>query len=198
MSWSRLGGIVIKRKYVLYSLVILLVGLMAGMQTMVLGKEEKVIEMEKVKEMIESRYAGEVTSIALEQLEGQVVYRGHLKAKPGTYQITVDAYEGRVQHIEPIALALPEQSADEAEAESETDGQNEHAAPRMETSAGISLDRAREIAMTEVEGRFDGIEVEQENGVMVFEVEIDTAAEQEVKVQVDAYTGAIVSVVWED
>jgi len=181
----------------LLGLFILLVVLMIGLQTMVLGKEEKAIEMEKIQEMLENRYAGEVTAIALEQEMGQVVYTGQLKAKTGSYRITVDAYEGRVQRIVPIELMPPETTV-AVEEEAEQDEQKDHVGKGQETLTGISLDRAREIAMAEVAGQFDGIEIEQVNGAMVFEVEIDNAADQEVKVQVDAYTGAIVSVMWED
>jgi uncharacterized membrane protein YkoI len=168
-----------------------LVIVIVSVQLLAAGKEDDRITREAMIKTLESRYAGSVTSILLVDEAGQTVYKSTLQGKNGTYQISSEAHSGRIMHITPVHINAKE-SGELTQATPAKPQSQENAA------YGISLDRARVIAMEQVEGVFDGIEVEEVSGNAVYEVEIDTLNGQEVKVQVDAYTGKVLSVLWED
>lgn len=62
----------------------------------------------------------------------------------------------------------------------------------------ISEQKAKEIAETEVAGSVKEVELEEEDQQLVYEVEIETVDKKEVKVFVNAYSGTILSINWED
>lgn len=182
-----------KNVWISLGLMALLIIIASG-QLLASGREDDGITRDDMKTKLESTYAGSVTSIQLVEEAGQAVYQSTLQGKNGTYQISSDAHSGRVMritplHINPTQSATAEQVAPAKSAKPQASGSTEY---------GISLDQARAIAMEQVEGVFDGVEVEEVNQSVVYEVEIDTPKGQEVKVQVDAHTGKIVSVLWED
>lgn len=173
---------------------VLLVALaVLGVSQLVVGKEKEIISAEEMKKILESRYAGEVGLITLVENGSQDLYSSTLQGSNGVYQIGTDAYSGQILHIIPLKV----DRAQETQLEEPTQPEQP---PRAQAnqSTGISLDQARAIALQQVEGRFESIEVEEVNGALAYEVELETPDNQEVKVQVDAYTGSVLSVLWED
>lgn len=58
----------------------------------------------------------------------------------------------------------------------------------------IGMKRAREIALQNASGKIEGSELEKENGKMVYSFDIRNAKGTITEVQIEAYTGAVVSV----
>ena len=59
-------------------------------------------------------------------------------------------------------------------------------------------EQAIEIALLEVAGEVQDVELEKEDGMMVYEIEILDANGQEVEVEIAADTGAVIEVETED
>ncbi|WP_078382421.1 PepSY domain-containing protein [Sutcliffiella halmapala] len=66
----------------------------------------------------------------------------------------------------------------------------------------ISIAKAKDVALKEVQGIVDDIELERENGAYVYEVEIEPenqgTDDDDVTVYVDAVTGKVLYVEWDD
>lgn len=181
------------RKVGLYLGVLMVVLVVFGVSQLTAGKEEEIITADEMKKTIESRYAGEVISIELVEEGGKNRYSSMLQGANGIYQIRTDAHSGQILQLIPLKMKPADSTQTEKPAEPEKTPPKQ-----ANQNTGISLDQARAIALEQIDGTFDGIEVEEVNGALAYEVEIDTADHQEVKVQVDAYTGRVLSVVWED
>ena len=216
----------------------------AGMIQLAFGQQEEMISQEQMTEMIESRYVGEVTSIALAEEAGKEVYRSTLRGHNGAYQIEADAFSGQIVRIMPLEVASakptgqqPSEQANQSTGQqgsnqpSPSTGQQPSSQPNQSTGqqpgnqptqpsgeqpsvqpspppdqentgavpkTPVSAEKAEAIALMQINGTVDGIELEDVNGTLVYEVEIETPDDDEVKVQVDAYTGQVLSVLWED
>ncbi|WFE15503.1 PepSY domain-containing protein [Bacillus atrophaeus] len=62
----------------------------------------------------------------------------------------------------------------------------------------ISEKEAKAIAVKEVGGKADDADLEESEGTLVFEVDIDLPNDREATVKINAYTGRIVGIVYED
>ncbi|MBN3527687.1 PepSY domain-containing protein [Paenibacillus apiarius] len=62
----------------------------------------------------------------------------------------------------------------------------------------ISAAQAKQIALAKVKGAVHSIELEDDDDTLLYEVEIITGKKEEVKIEVDAYTGEVLSISWED
>ncbi|MGE5704050.1 MAG: PepSY domain-containing protein [Clostridia bacterium] len=187
------------RRFGVTFLGVMLFAAIIGLVPQMTDRTEKVVRIEDMKKEVESRFAGAVTSIALANEGGAKVYRSTLQRDSGTYQVKTDPHSGQVLQITPLTINPPVQAKPPNEAlpaERPMPASDEKSSGLSTT--GISLDRAREIALAQVKGTFTGIEVEKVNGSRVYQVEIDSPGEQEATVQVDAFTGKVLSVLWED
>jgi len=67
-----------------------------------------------------------------------------------------------------------------------------------EEQAILSPDQAIEIALSEIPGTVEDVEQETRNNRLVYEVELeDTGRDDDALVIIDAYTGEIISVIWD-
>ncbi len=65
-------------------------------------------------------------------------------------------------------------------------------------AAGLTEAQVIEIALAEVPGTIQETELERDDGILVYEVEILTAAGKVMEVEVDAKTGAVLEIEAED
>ncbi|WP_168714419.1 PepSY domain-containing protein [Niallia nealsonii] len=68
----------------------------------------------------------------------------------------------------------------------------------IEETAIIKKNKAKEIAQAEVQGSVKEVELEEEANQLVYEVEMETAEKTEVKIYINAYSGTVLSINWED
>lgn len=66
------------------------------------------------------------------------------------------------------------------------------------TATGLTEEQAIEIALLEVPGDVTEVELENEDGTMIYEIEIMKADGQEFEVEIAADTGAVIEVEAED
>ena len=71
-------------------------------------------------------------------------------------------------------------------------------AQRVAEATGLSMEQAIEIALLEVPGEVQEAELEREDGVMVYEIEILDANGQEFEIEIAADTGEVIEIEAED
>ncbi|CAG9622066.1 PepSY domain-containing protein [Sutcliffiella rhizosphaerae] len=119
---------------------------------------------------------------------GRIIYEIEVKNDEYEYDFKVDAQTGDILKEE----------RDERDGKKRqrvtSEGTNGENSPR------ISFEEAEEVALNEVNGVIDDIELDRENGKLVYEVEIDTnqGDDDDVTVYVDAVTGKVLYVEWDD
>ncbi|MEO0980285.1 MAG: PepSY domain-containing protein [Pseudomonadota bacterium] len=69
-----------------------------------------------------------------------------------------------------------------------------HSAQSVPAAANLDMTKAIEIALKEVPGTVQESELEKEDGKQVYEIEILTADGQEMEVEIDAATGAVLEI----
>jgi uncharacterized membrane protein YkoI len=132
------------------------------------GKEPGLTEAE-AKKLAEETYSGNVQTIAL---QGK------------TYSITL------LTKTEEIKV---EMNADSGEITSEDKSSIE----KNKQPVKLTEEQAKKIALAEVKGNIEDIDLEEEDGSVFYEVEIE-AGQQEATIQINAFTGEILSVAIEN
>jgi uncharacterized membrane protein YkoI len=179
---------------------------------------EPVWTEEEAMQAVLKQYPGDITSAVL---EGQF-YRIEFISNTGQYRLFVDAHDGSIQSvertgkpapsvgtpgstIEPGPTASPSSSAGPSPA-APTKASGPSATPKptvpgntkppvSEAPVLITANEAGKLAAQHVMGTVDDVELGRSNDYLV---EIDTGDGREAVVQVNAISGAIMSVAWDD
>ncbi|MFA9559278.1 PepSY domain-containing protein [Evansella sp. AB-rgal1] len=142
------------------------------------GHEISPIGMEEAERIIKETVSEDsrVLNLELVEQEGRLIYRIQLEQPDGIGRFEVDALTGEI-----LLYSIDAVEDDDS-------------------SAGpITRDRAIEIALGEVNGEVDDVDLEEQNGRLVYEIEIENKeTDREATLIIDAYTGEILSVEWDD
>ncbi|MGD6781913.1 PepSY domain-containing protein [Sutcliffiella horikoshii] len=158
------------------------------------NKTEALATETEVRELVESQYSGSIIT-SLEQKEE--MYEVYMENDMGEYELTVDA---RTSEITSLKLVNRKGKTGVGEKEPADDPVGEKPdAPATEEPAPSMLTReeAIEIATREVPGRVEDIELDEEDGIKVYEVEMEVDDESEATILINAYTGEILSLTWD-
>lgn len=151
-------------------------------------KDEETMTQKELQKIVLDKYQGNL----IQETLTNGTYAVELERDTGKYQIELDATSGEV-----VSLKRTEQTA--AIKEEPTDPQ-----PKDETIAEqaqirkLTQEEAIEIALIQVPGQLDDIELESVDGVSYYFAEIENANGSEAEIQINAITGEVKSVVWED
>ncbi|WP_339148578.1 MULTISPECIES: PepSY domain-containing protein [unclassified Sutcliffiella] len=159
------------------------------------NKTEALASEAEVRELVESQYRGSIITSMQQKEESFEVF---MENDMGEYQLMVD---GRSREITSLKLMNRKEDAGGGEpgsgkqepgGEEPQDPAEEKPAPSM-----LSRDEAIEIALNEVPGKVDDVELDEDNGVKVYEVEIEVDEDSEATIIINAYTGEILSLTWD-
>lgn len=142
------------------------------------SKHDSVISMEEAMEIAKGKYPGIVTDIELDRDHNRVKYEMDVLTKDAQYDIHVDAKTGEI-----------------VKAQKENDDREDRANAK---SAKISINEAIKTAEKDVNGKVVSVELDREDGRLVYEAEAVTKDGQEHEVTVDANTGKVVKVEADD
>ncbi|MCG1023706.1 PepSY domain-containing protein [Sutcliffiella horikoshii] len=158
-------------------------------------KTEALASETEVRELVESQYRG---SLITSMHQKDETYEVFIENDMGEYQLMVD---GRSREITSLKLVNRKEDAgggkpgtdkQEPVGEEPQDPAEEKPAPSM-----LSRDEAIEIALNEVPGKVDDVELDEDDGVKVYEVEIEVDEDSEATIIINAYTGEILSLTWD-
>lgn len=141
------------------------------------------LSREEVKEIIQVEYPGAITEFDLEKENGRVVYDMEIKGENVKYDLEVDADTGEVLEVKEKSYKNNKEQAVKTENKIENNTENN-------TENIISVKEAEEIAQKEFSGTVTEIELDEDDGRYVYEVELREGA-QEADMEIDAITGKI-------
>jgi uncharacterized membrane protein YkoI len=141
----------------------------------------EILSKEEAQKLVQDRYQGKVIQIRLTDAQ----YDIELEKEDNLYQISLDALSGKVIVITKKATTSPPPVS-----------------PTTTTSNGTSKrlteEEAKEIAKKQVNGAVDHVWLESKNEQTYYLVEIKTKDDREAIVQIQAITGNVMSVTWDD
>ena len=162
-----------------------------------LNTEQKTEAMtqEELKSIVLEKYPGHIID---EQIEHDM-YAVDLERETGTYKILVNMHTGEVMSLkksdQPTASVNEETSSSQPKDDPQTEEQENTASEPVNK---LTNEEAIQIALQQVSGQLDDLELEIVEGVSYFFVEIEHNNGSEAEVQINAITGEIKSVIWDD
>ncbi|MGE7763854.1 PepSY domain-containing protein [Peribacillus sp. NPDC096540] len=178
--WGKIKQRIIQRKKLLMTVSlasVLLFGGVAGTAVYAVNKGT-LSEAEAIK-MISEKLGGEVTQFE-KDMDYPMTYEMTVKTDEGYQDVDVDAKKGEI---------LTQEMEDDLDEDISI--QN-----ALET-AKISMDDAEKIALKKVEGQVTDVEMDSENGIFVYELEIKQD-KKEYDIEIDANTGEVLKVELDD
>ncbi len=165
---------------------------------------------------VRKHYEGEIVSVSQDGDD----YRVKLKTTVGLYAITVHSASGGIADIQQVEAYEQPAGVDDGSVEPavdpampedvQTEGQSgvapgerpsRPASPSGKTDAKdvlIKRETAISIALDKINGEVDEIELRESDGVRYYLVEVDTDDDREAMVQINAASGTIMSIAWDD
>ena len=163
-------------------------------QDQLLLEKEATITKEESISIALKEVSGKVTDVELEDEDGTIVYGVEIVDAQGIeHDVKVDAKTGKVLKVEA-------DDEEETEGAEENDGEVSDKAEQEQLAklAKISQEEGISIALQEVKGNVTDVELEDEDGTIVYGVEIVDAEGLKHDVKVDAKTGKVVKVDLDD
>eukprot|EP00130_Batrachochytrium_dendrobatidis_P008362 XP_006683237.1 hypothetical protein BATDEDRAFT_93007 [Batrachochytrium dendrobatidis JAM81] len=134
---------------------------------------------------------GTVNEVELEDENGTVVYGVEVQAEDGSLNdVKVDAQSGNVLKVE-----TDDEDGEEGDGEESDDEQDQAA---LAEKATITEEESTQIALTEVPGTVKDVELEDENGTVVYSVKVQAEDGSVQEVNVDAQSGKVLIVEADD
>ncbi|QQZ63355.1 PepSY domain-containing protein [Paenibacillus sonchi] len=155
----------------------------------------QLLTSEEAKQHVLDEYAGNIVSLSLHSGK----YVAELETAQGRYELKLDGATGEVTSIVQLEAAAtppvpptpqPSSVPPTAAAESEP--------PSAAPQRVVSEKEAVELALREVPGELDDVDTGINESGAFYLVEINTSDKREAVVQVDAISGSIMSVTWEN
>ncbi|WP_286230885.1 PepSY domain-containing protein [Neobacillus mesonae] len=126
----------------------------------------------EIKKLLFTEFKGEIVSFKKHSEKQRDIYDVVLQSKDRKSIVKVDAQTGEIIFRKIIEFNKPTVKVSEAE--------------------------ASKIALKQVKGKVDDIELEESGGTSYYLVDIDTEDDREATIQIHAITGEVLSVTWDD
>src|SRR5690625_4600499 len=166
----------------------------------------------EVKEIVESQYPGTITEMILESDTQNAVYEVILESDGKGYTIRIDGNTGEVldMQAEDLPGAQVRENADNGSSKSGSTAENEQEETKKRNDnqdegareqndeleedqrerTTIDTEEAKRIALNEFDGTVTSLELDEEDGRLIYEIEIERG-EDEAEIEIDAFTGEI-------
>lgn len=168
---------------------------------------ETSLSSDEVHETVKAQYPGEIISITSDKEFNKVVFDVEIENEGRAYNLKLDGNTGEILTLKEktnskkLTIAEKEKNADEQnkseQSDSEpndnknTESKNKEKVQNEKTA--ISIKEAEEIALSQFPGTITQLELDEDDGRLIYEVEIENG-EDEAEVEIDAYTGEILVV----
>ncbi|TWI56181.1 PepSY domain-containing protein [Halalkalibacter nanhaiisediminis] len=179
---------------------------------------------EEIRELVQRSVGEDVTilKMELEEEDGQLIYDVKVRQSQGTGEMEINARTGEVlvyslteEEVEPSSVkevepppaqTQPPEQAKEQKKEDKKDKKDkkeeDKSSPKKEQQQykkPIGEKEAKRIALSKVAGKVEDIELDEDNGRLIYEIEIKAESEDiDAEVLIDAITGEVMTIIWED
>ncbi|MFD1415184.1 PepSY domain-containing protein [Oceanobacillus jeddahense] len=169
------------------------------------------LSMEEISEFVSNQYPGQQTEPELSVENGEPVYQMEVTQDQGVYSLKVNGDTGQIidlTSVERTAENKKEETEKDTEHQEEDNNEDSESDNNSETDeektqdnsndqatendAVISHEEAMEIARNEFPGEVTDLEMDSDDDILVYEIEI-VNGEDEATIEINAYTGNIVS-----
>ncbi|MGE7183811.1 PepSY domain-containing protein [Peribacillus sp. NPDC006672] len=179
-QWTTIKEGIIQKKKVIMTVSIASVLLFGGAAgTVVYAVNKSALSEDEAVKMISEKLGGKVTQFE-KDWDQPMTYEMTVKTNEGYQDVEVDAEKGEILS---------------REMEDEDDG--DMSIQQAVETAKISMDQAEKIALKEVDGQVTDAELDSENGILVYELEIKQG-KKEYDIEIDANTGEVLKVELDD
>lgn len=163
----------------------------------------------EIKNLVSEQYPGEIAEPELKIDANQPVYEIDVTDDQTVYGLKLDGHSGEVLNIvkkevkkKPATAKKPkkekevsekpkEPSKEPKEEEKPKEEPKEQAKEKEVPKTVLSVEEVSKIALQQFSGEIDEIELDEENGRLIYEIEIERG-EQEAEIEIDAYTGEVI------
>ncbi|WP_249896779.1 PepSY domain-containing protein [Paenibacillus sp. PK3_47] len=176
-------------------LIVLLLAFAA--QRLLQGKAGQPMPVEQARQVVLAEYPGTISSLELQS--GR--YVAELERDQGLYELQLDASSGEILSIvllQPAASSAVTPAPQPSSTPSAGSTDPPAASPSPSAGRAFSEEEAVQLALQEVPGEPDDVDTGINASGAFYLVEIKTFDDREAIVQVDAISGNIMSVSWED
>lgn len=165
----------------------------------------------EIKNLVSEQYPGEIAEPELKIDANQPVYEIDVTDDQTVYGLKLDGHSGEVLNIvkkevkkKPATTKKPKKEKEVSEKPKEPSKEpKEQEKPKEEPKEQakdkekeapktvLSVEEVSKIALQQFSGEIDEIELDEENGRLIYEIEIERG-EQEAEIEIDAYTGEVI------
>ncbi|MBY7142338.1 PepSY domain-containing protein [Virgibacillus sp. NKC19-3] len=168
------------------------------------------LSTDEVRQIVTDQYPGTITELELEKDRNQAVYEVEVENDGKEYDIKLDGGSGEVLNLKEkeisdnVEKAEKNDDADDNK-EKEDDGESSNTNENRNDSqdngnndensansnnAVIDVAKAEEIAQNEFDGQLTELELDEDDGRLMYEIEIENG-DDEAEIEIDAYTGEV-------
>lgn len=171
------------------------------------------LNSEEIIELVKIQYPGQHSEPELSVENGEPVYQMEVTKDQGVYSLKLNGDTGQVidlTAVEKTANNLEDNTEKQGEAKKEentaaenpesddsesAEKKSEPESDKQETGndAMLSHEEAKEIALKEFPGKVTDLELDSDDGVYIYEIEI-VDGEDEASIEINAYTGNVVMI----
>lgn len=151
------------------------------------GNAEQTIGASKAGRLALAAAPGTIDEIELERKNGKLVYEVDIDQGRDDVDVWIDAYSGKV-----LAVKGDDDYRSHTEEAAQT-GSRQGVTAAEKAKATIGAAKAKQIALQEVGGKVVEVDLDRDDGVLKYEIELRTA-DGEAEVDIHAYTGQVLKV----
>lgn len=145
-----------------------------------------VLTNEEVEKLIQEKYPGKINQMVLENNQFTV----ELESESGIYEVKLDEKSGEVLSLRRMVKKEETPVMEPPISEPQPS--------KVELPKRLTEEEAIKIALGQVSGEVDDIDIENINGISYYIVEIETSDEKEAVIEINAISGEVKSLTWED
>lgn len=157
---------------------------------------EPALTKDEIKDIVSEQYAGEISTPILRNKNNEPVYHVDVAHDENIYHIKLNGISGEVITIDKeVNKDNKQETSNESQKENKQSNQ-EQAEEKDKIKSDniiISQKKVSKIALEQFSGVIDDIDLEDKNGRLIYEVEIENG-EREAEIIIDAYTGEVIFV----
>ncbi|MDA3129984.1 PepSY domain-containing protein [Aliibacillus thermotolerans] len=181
------------KKFIIATACVVSLGLVAiGIQQFQATAGDASISKEEAKQIATEQYPGTVTEVERERENGKEVYEMEITGDEYKYELKLDANTGKIVKLDEKEKVQKQINKRSASSEKENNHQQQN-----DSTFPVSMDEAINIALAETGGTVKEAELDDDDGMTYYEIEINSN-KGEAEVEVNAYTGEIIQISYDD
>lgn len=166
------------------------------------------LNSEEIIELVNIQYPGQHSEPELSVENGEPVYQMEVTQDQGVYSLKLNGDTGQVIDLTAVEKTATNNKEDDTEKQENTaeenpeaddsesdEGKTENKSNKQttENDAMLTHEEAKEIALKEFPGKVTDLELDSDDGVYIYEIEI-VNGEDEASIEINAYTGNVVMI----